>query len=105
MRKRLRALQENLKDSPGEKKIKEFMSRNGFTCYMTDRWQLDFSGRATIFMLKAENKVTFSANFILGQETGVKRAGFIACAEIDIEDAPAGLDKIVTILEKKYEKQ
>jgi len=103
MNDRIQFLKKKLKDSPDEAKLKQLLRRNGFVHYMTNRWQIDICGRATIFASKKGNNVTFSANFIIGDADNISKRGFIACADTKISDAKNGLDNIITLLEEKYE--
>jgi hypothetical protein len=99
---KLKKLQDFLKDSPQEVKLKQLLKRNGFVNYMTDRWQLDFNGKATIFVSRSDDTVSFSANFILNMGDGGINKGFIMCEERQIDNAQTGLIDIVEKLEEKY---
>jgi hypothetical protein len=99
---KIKKLQSLLRDSPQEAKLKQLLRRNGFVNYMTNRWQLDFNGKATIFVSRSDDTVSFSANFILNMGDGGVNKGFIACEEISIDDAQRGLTDIVEKLEEKY---
>jgi hypothetical protein len=94
-------LQDILQDSPKEAKLKQFFKRNGFVHYMTNRWQLDLWGKATIFVSRNNDMLVYSANFIVDGNT-YQSKGFIMCKEINVDAAPQGLQIIVSRLESKY---